>query len=195
MRCKLRPVNELDVKLLYDWRNDTLVRKNSFNDGLVEYAEHKRWFESALTNSNIFFYILECDEEPIGQVRLNKIDTSCVVSYSIAERYRAQGYGKLILQLLENECVQKNLAESLIGYVKKENIASQIIFKSLGYTESDEGNFYRYEKFSLQHIDEINMKAGGGYWYSLTIEILYRFILGLMNARVPPFTAKKFLYR
>lgn len=147
MQCRLRPVQESDVKLLYDWRNDELVRKNSFHEEKINYEDHKTWFASVLKNPDVFFYVLEENENPVGQIRLNKTNDTCVVSYSIAELYRAQGYGKLILQLAENECVQKNLTESIVGYVKKNNVASQIIFKSLDYNESDEGTFYKYEKF------------------------------------------------
>ena len=96
-----------------------------------------------------------CLGNPIGQVRLNKTGNSCIISYSIAEEYRAQGYGKLILQLIENYCVKKNFADSLIGYVKKNNVASQVIFKSLGYTETDENSFYRYEKTKLLYTTDL----------------------------------------
>lgn len=149
MKCVLRPVQESDVTLLYNWRNDELVRKNSFSEGKINFEEHNTWFTSVLRNPHVFFYVLEIDENPIGQVRLNKTGNSCIISYSIAEEYRAQGYGKLILRLVENECVKKGFADSLVGYVKKNNIASQVIFKSLGYTETDEISFYRYEKIKL----------------------------------------------
>lgn len=165
MQCALRPVQESDVRVLYDWRNDELVRKNSFNEDKINFEEHKAWFASMLKNPNVFFYVLLADENPVGQIRLNKINDSCVVSYSIAAPYRAQGYGKLILQLIENECVQKNFASSLVGYVKKNNVASQVIFKSLGYSESYENSFYRYEKNELCYTPDLiapQVKTAGG---------------------------------
>ena len=110
---------------------------------------------------------MENAEDKIGQVRLSRTDDNvCVVSYSIAETHRAQGYGKLILQLAENKCVADNLSDCLVGYVKKSNVASQIIFKSLGYSESDEGDFYRYFKTGLNHTDisESDKNLNGGGW-------------------------------
>ena len=164
MQCLLRPVQESDVQLLFDGRNDELVRKNSFSEDRIIFETHKTWFASVLKNPEVFFYVLEADENPIGQIRLNKSGNSGVISYSIAEEYRAQGYGKLILQLVENECVQKNFADSLIGYVKKSNVASQIIFKSLGYSESDESSFYRYEKIKLCYTPDLTAPQNKTQW-------------------------------
>ena len=166
MQCLLRPVKKTDSTLLYEWRNDSLVRKNSFNGNEINSEDHQNWLDDTLNNPDIFFFIMESAAEQIGQVRLNRTDNLCVVSYSIAEKYRVQGYGKLILQLAENQCVVDNIADCLAGYVKKSNIASQIIFRSLGYSETDEGDFYRYFKAELNYTDlskyDKNLKAGGG---------------------------------
>ena len=166
MQCVLRPVKKSDAILLYEWRNDSLVRKNSFNSDELIFEDHQNWLYDTLNNPDIFFFIMENGADKIGQIRLNRNDNVCVVSYSIAEKYRAQGYGKLILQLAENQCVSNNIVDSLVGYVKKSNVASQIIFRSLGYSETDEGDFYRYFKAELNYTDisksEENMKQGGG---------------------------------
>ena len=56
----LRRVKETDMKLLFDWRNNELVRKNSFCMDPVEWNEHVKWFNTTLVKSSVLFFILIC---------------------------------------------------------------------------------------------------------------------------------------
>ena len=49
----LRRVKETDMKLLFDWRNNELVRKNSFCMDPVEWNEHVKWFNTTLVKSSV----------------------------------------------------------------------------------------------------------------------------------------------
>lgn len=40
----LREVTEADIGLLYEWINDPVCRKNSFNSHIITLEEHKDWF-------------------------------------------------------------------------------------------------------------------------------------------------------
>ena len=160
-RITLRPATSGDLLLLYNWANDPVVRANSFHTENISLDEHKIWFENCLADENIFIFILMLENIPIGQVRLNKTDNFYIINYSIDINYRAQGYGKIILQLLENTLLDKNFGGKLVGYVKKNNVASQLIFKSLSYTEFEEPNFYRYEKQELNHYNITPPEWGG----------------------------------
>ena len=159
----LRPATSEDLMLLYKWVNDSAVRKNSLNTKNISIAEHKNWFEKSLADDDVKIFILMKEEEPIGQVRLNKTGNVHTISYSIDVNYRAQGYGKIILQLLENKLAEKNFVGVLVGSVKKNNVASQLIFKSLGYEEIEENSLYRYSKNKVQHYTIDHLTHGGGY--------------------------------
>lgn len=144
----LRPISCDDAKLLFEWANDFDVRCNSFNSAQNSWDEHKSWIERILGDENILLCILMEDDVPVGQMRLDK-DARWQISYSIAPAYRGQGYGKIILQLAENELICGGHAgEKLYAEVKKDNIASQRIFKKLGYgeTASQHDNAYGYIK-------------------------------------------------
>ena len=52
----LRRVKETDMKLLFDWRNNELVRKNSFCMDPVEWNEHVKWFNTTLVKSSVLFF-------------------------------------------------------------------------------------------------------------------------------------------
>ena len=64
----LRRVKETDMKLLFDWRNNELVRKNSFCMDPVEWNEHVKWFNTTLVKSSVLFFILICKEQEVGQI-------------------------------------------------------------------------------------------------------------------------------
>lgn len=145
----LRSVTIDDLNILFDWVNEPSVRKNSFNNNIISIEEHKSWLEHVLADLNTKLYILQEDDNPVGQVRLVFIDDGWKIRYSIAPVYRGQGYGKIILQLAENELIcGGHIGEKLYAEVKTEDIASQCIFKKLGYSEtaSLQDNAYGYIK-------------------------------------------------
>lgn len=145
----LRPATIDDTKLIFEWANAPDVRHNSFNTDNISWDVHKAWMEGILTNESTLLYILVEDDNHIGQVRLAFKAGKWEISYSIASAFRGHGYGKLILQLAENELIRGNHAgEDLYAEVKMDNIASQRIFKKLGYNEaaSQHDNAYAYTK-------------------------------------------------
>lgn len=133
MTLCLRKATRGDAETLFRWRNDPEARENSFQTQPIVYDEHIAWLDKTLRDSSQEIYILCEGDTPIGQVRLSTEDDAATVSYSIDAAYRAQGYGRAILQLVENACVERGEPCALRGYVKKQNIASQIIFERLGY--------------------------------------------------------------
>lgn len=133
----LREAMPLDIDLLYEWANDSVVRNNSFNTDTIPYETHQRWFNKIMQDSSIYQFILMSDDVPIGQIRLN-LDNEhkgqAEISYSIARGHRNCGYGRKILQLLREEIKTKYPAiRNLIAKVKPDNIASKKLFEKEGY--------------------------------------------------------------
>ena len=131
----LRRVKETDMKLLFDWRNNELVRKNSFCMDSVEWNEHVKWFNTTLVKSSVLFFILICKEQEVGQIRIDlELDNTAIINYSIAEKYRGLGYGKQILHLAETELYERFKNKYMLkALVKENNISSQVAFERLGY--------------------------------------------------------------
>lgn len=131
----LRRVKETDMKLLFDWRNNELVRKNSFCMEPVEWNEHVKWFNTTLVKSSVLFFILICKEQEVGQIRIDlELDNTAIINYSIAEKYRGLGYGKQILHLAETELYERFKNKYMLkALVKENNISSQVAFERLGY--------------------------------------------------------------
>lgn len=134
MQGYLRRATLEDSRLLFEWANDPVVRKNSFSTKEITWEEHKIWFEKVLKNEDCMQYIYMHDKEPIGQVRIQIAGDEALIGYSICASVRGKGYGKKLLVVL-SEQVKKDFpnVRKLIGKVKPENIASQKAFTHSGY--------------------------------------------------------------
>lgn len=152
MALYLRKATEADAEMLFRWRNDPETRANSFHTEPIPYEEHVAWLVDALHNPAQEIYIFCDGDVPLGQVRLSKEGDAATISYSIDSAYRARGHGKAMLRCVEKLCAKRGTPKILRGYVKKENIASQVIFGKLGYTadEAQELDCLLYIKSKLQ---------------------------------------------
>ena len=131
--------------LLYQWRNEKAARINSFHTEELVYEDHLQWLKKTLYDKDVQIRILMLESIPIGQIRCKKEGGFGLISYSIDQMYRSQGYGRKILQMLELDMSLQEI--TFVGYVKKENIASQKVFESLNYTCMVEEDFLKYEKY------------------------------------------------
>ena len=143
----LRKVLQSDIKLIFEWANDKDARNNSFKTKEITWAEHETWFENTLKDLKTRHYILCYNGNDIGQIRIKiEEENQGKISYSIDKAYRGLGFGKIILQLCENALLEEFKDFYLYAEVKKSNIASQRIFKTLGYNESIENDVFKYNK-------------------------------------------------
>lgn len=153
----IRPVTEEDSRLLYEWRNEELVRKNFFNQEIIPWENHEQWFKKILASDNEYAFILVDGNDLIGQVRLTVENDVAEISYSIDKKFRCLGYGGIILQLIENMVAETMLNIKLCAQVKGDNIASQYLFEKLGYTKS----IIKYEKIAEKSTVNAPKFAGG----------------------------------
>lgn len=143
----LKKAQENHCDLLYSWANDKLARQSSFNQDKIIYSDHVKWFHSKLISSNCDIYILYVDATPVGHVRIDIKDKSAIISYCIDKNYRGYGLATKMIQLLEEEVKSKfNNINTLVGYVKFENVNSQRIFEKLGYKKINNKNCLKYYK-------------------------------------------------
>ena len=139
---ELREATSQDMDLLYEWANDSLVRKNSFNQKPISYNDHKIWFEKMMCNPDTKQFILLVDKKPVGQARITIDGEKAEIGYSIASDERGKGYGHSIINLLVDK-VSSDYANitCLVAKVKPENGASRRLFES----EKFENTFLCYE--------------------------------------------------
>jgi pseudaminic acid synthase len=136
------PDDALDVLA---WRNDPTTRAMSRNGEVVGEAEHRAWFEGALSDADCLLLVGEEGGDKVGMVRIDRGETS-EISININPRLRGTGRG--------GELLSKALAgcdSPLVAEVKHENAASRRLFERAGFVlagEHDDMLCYRKGQMS-----------------------------------------------
>ena len=143
-KLHLRRVEKRDCRFLYELRNEQEVRKNSFQTAEITYEQHVGWFQRKIEDSDVRIYILEQDKEAIGQVRVEHSGGIGEISYALTAKARGRGFSKWMLRELVNLLWKEEFCEQLMAEVKLDNVASQKIFRYLGYQEEQTEYGYCY---------------------------------------------------
>lgn len=130
-----------DMLLVYNWSNDSLVRKNSYDSEPIKLDNHQKWFDSKVNNKNTKLYIVEYNSSPAGIVRYEVKEEHAVVGITIAKEFRGRKLASLFLSKTAKEYFNE-FKKPIIAYIKKENIPSVKSFKKAGY------HFYKEELFN-----------------------------------------------
>lgn len=138
-----RNVEPKDIDVLYTWRNEREVRKNSFTSDIIPYSDHQKWFEKCLSDPDIDIFIYYFGNEMFGQTRLNFNENKVIISYSIDEKYRGRGFGKIMIRDVMEKVIETHPeTRFIIGQVKLHNLASQKIFEKLDFYIDEKSETY-----------------------------------------------------
>ena len=129
---KIREARESDVKLIFNWSNDSLVRAQSFYSKTIEFDNHKNWFKEKLQNYNALLLINKFDENNIGLVRFEFENNMCTIGILLDEKYRGKGLSSLML-INSSAYYFKRFSMPIFAYKKESNIASIRSFEKAGY--------------------------------------------------------------
>ena len=84
----IRPIEENDIEIIRQWRNQDDVRNNFINNYIISSEQQKKWYTNYLKNDKtdkMFLFYLE--EEPIG----------CVALYNINQENKNAEFGRLMI--------------------------------------------------------------------------------------------------
>jgi RimJ/RimL family protein N-acetyltransferase len=145
-----RLVDQSDLELLFAWSNDNLVRQQSFNSNIIEFENHKKWFELKLKDKFCIIYIFQNEEgSNIGQVRIQMDnDNQALIGVSVAAEHRGKGYAKEMLKLATDYFLKKNGHYIINAYIKESNRYSKFAFEKAGFNLIEMVN---YEGFLSYH--------------------------------------------
>jgi UDP-2,4-diacetamido-2,4,6-trideoxy-beta-L-altropyranose hydrolase len=130
----LREATAADADLLREWRNDPDVRRNSFDQRVVEEAAHRRWLAVKLAaRGRTRIWILTEDGVPAGQIRYDVDGAAAQISFSIGARFRGRGLGTAIVQLSAPRACRELGVRELRAFVKEMNVASIAAFIRAGF--------------------------------------------------------------
>jgi len=130
-----RKANEFDELLTFNWVNDDLVRKNSYKSDIIKLEDHINWFKKAIKDKNLEFLIFFVDNNPIGQIRISRInENESLIGILVDINYRGKGYSTSMLKISSDYYLKLNCGCKILAYIKNENITSQKSFLNAGYT-------------------------------------------------------------
>ena len=131
MKIKLKRATIKDLKFFYSLRNSKHNRKNFINTKKISFYEHSKWFEKAIMSKKDYFYkIIINKKTDCGYVRLNKKQNSFYVSICVDFKFRKKNIASETLLLVENKIPK---GKALLSVIKKNNIASKLLFLKVGY--------------------------------------------------------------
>jgi RimJ/RimL family protein N-acetyltransferase len=118
-----------DSKQVFEWANEITTRKNSINKEIINWDKHQEWFKTILIAKEVCKIFMFSLENPVGVLRLDKINEAEIISFSVDKEYRGKGYGfRMIYQILNDFPDISFIAEVL-----NENESSHKIFIKNGF--------------------------------------------------------------
>jgi UDP-2,4-diacetamido-2,4,6-trideoxy-beta-L-altropyranose hydrolase len=131
-----------DELLLLRWANDPTTRQHAFNSKAISKDEHNRWFQRYVQNTEDGHICIVTSKygDPIGQVRFDLAQGAWTLDYAVAPHLRGQGLGAQVLQAALYEFQTQFPNSTVIGEVKKSNMASVKVFESLHFLATPSEN-------------------------------------------------------
>ncbi|MDR6786136.1 ribosomal-protein-alanine N-acetyltransferase [Pedobacter africanus] len=156
MRLRFRKAGREDVTLYYEWANENEVRKNSYSQEAIPYENHVRWFEAKIESpsSLLLLFFVEDSGQPVGQVRFeNEANLESIIGISIDKNYRGMGLAPELLTLSTSYFHDVFPENKITAYIKKENISSIKSFRSAGFKNETECQYFGIKSIKLSKYD------------------------------------------
>jgi len=135
----IRPVTLDDARVLFNWRNDPLTRKNSRTQDEVPWENHVAWLGKRVRGEvpSCKLYIAEDAGVPVGTVRADEEGGVVEISYTVAPDHRGKGVGKrMVVQFAQTVLPPGTKLKAEIK--KGGNESSEHIAKALGLSPVSE---------------------------------------------------------
>ena len=132
MKLKLREVKISDIKKIYQWRDKS--REMMFQTQPISWKEHEDFWTQRLKNNNACSFIIICEGNEVGLLRLDKKEEFEEVGIIIDKQFQGKGIGAIALKKLA-EVVKTHEVKRLVARIKPENIYSKKAFEKAGFKE------------------------------------------------------------
>ena len=133
-QLQVRPAHLQDAEMLWRWANNPAVRANSFHPEPIPLDTHLQWYKRKLASSKTRIWILELDQEAVGQIRYDKIDQDrAEIDFSVVANCRGKGIGTRALVLTSTLVAQELGIRYLQGTVFSSNKSSRRAFIKAGF--------------------------------------------------------------
>jgi UDP-2,4-diacetamido-2,4,6-trideoxy-beta-L-altropyranose hydrolase len=130
----LRDAQPDDAGLFFGWANDSQVRRQSLNTGIIPWSAHRQWFAARIADEHSRLFVLEARSLPVGQIRFDIEAGEVRISYSLDGQFRGRGWARILVGLGMSRMAA--LGRMVFrAELKKTNTASAAVFRRLGFRE------------------------------------------------------------
>ncbi|HPF47783.1 MAG TPA: GNAT family N-acetyltransferase [Emcibacteraceae bacterium] len=134
----LRMAKKEDIISVFEWRNDPWLIPFSSSQKGVCWEDHELWFNKILSDNKSLIYIIEINNQGVGQIRFTQRDNkSCTISISMLKPFTGKGYGVLSLQRACQEIIKKWPMTEILAYVRSDNMQSMTAFEKAGFLKTE----------------------------------------------------------
>lgn len=148
---KLKKATYKNAELLFQWANDPLVRESAFNQTEINWEDHLLWFKNVLSSLHKEIFILEKNNESIGQIRLEYQKGWWKIDYSIDTNFRGLGYGKQLIEIVLALFSERRF----LAQVKRKNASSIKIFQKLGFNLINQSDSLEFTYLPEKKVENI----------------------------------------
>jgi RimJ/RimL family protein N-acetyltransferase len=131
-QIKIREAALNDMQLIFDWSNDDLVRKQSYQTDKIRWEDHQKWFQKKLNDKNALLLIGEINHRPMGLIRFDLQKDFAVIGISIDRHFRGKSLASPLL-ITGTKYYFKENEKPVKAYIKKTNTASVNSFVNAGF--------------------------------------------------------------
>ena len=130
----LTKVGITDINDIFEWRNHPDIRKNFFNQELLSWEEHEKWFMAKLKDPDTTIYMAHYRNEKVGAIRFEVNDSVIKTSLMLNPLFLGKGLGPRVIKLGVEEYIKEKKPDmQIIAEIKKDNLASINAFKKAGF--------------------------------------------------------------
>lgn len=129
-----REIKKEDCLKIFEIANDDEVRESSFTSDKIDLENHKIWFENILKGDSTKFFVLEFENDIVGQIRFDFDEEYPVISISLNKKYRGLSLSKFLF----SEGLEAIGEDIVLAYIKSENKRSIGFFESIGFEFEEE---------------------------------------------------------
>lgn len=148
----LREVQESDLSQILEWRNSERIRNFSYNNSVIDPADHRRWFENLKQVSNRKVLVFECDHRPAGVVQFFDFDfekRECKWGFYLGLENLPRGAGSEMGRLALTYAFDRLGIDRIAGEAISHNSKSIHFHKKMGFSQEGilEHQVFRDEKW------------------------------------------------
>lgn len=137
MEITLRKTRPDDSANILSWRNEPTTIPWMGATRALSFEEHQSWFLKSIQDTECLFFIIEANNEPVGQIRYHKnndvVKDAAKVSINITHKMHGKGIASKAFKKGSEMVRLFKFSDTIFAYVVPENIGSIKAMANAGF--------------------------------------------------------------